>query len=201
MPPNWNLLPPALCRYNHTSLGGDYKLSLLQLNSNQLLHVQKGSQPVLYEPRLVSPPKAYGSRRARACARVCVSFREILFAFSPQSPNIKDWNVQCKIKAMLYWNRIGEFWIRDFIVELWRDLLTLTVASSPESSKEQIPHNRLLINMTVQSVQQIRRRPEWNPENETAQATQPKFPITDRVQLKAWPNLAPTHAWLCCGFT
>ena len=28
----------------------------------------------------------------------------------------------------------------------------LAVASNPESSEEQIPHNRLLINMTVQSV-------------------------------------------------
>ena len=44
------------------------------------------------------------------------------------------------------------------LMELWRDLLTSTaVASNPESSKEQIPHNKLLINMTVQSVQQIRR--------------------------------------------
>ena len=87
---------------------------------------------------------------------------------------IRDWNVQCKLTAVLSWNRIGEFWIRGFVVKLWRDLLTLmAVASSPESSKEQIPHNRLLINMTVQSVQQIRRRPEWNPENESAKATQP----------------------------
>ena len=77
---------------------------------------------------------------------------------------------------MLSWNRIGESWIRDFIVELWHDLLTVTaVASSPESNEEQIPHNRLLINMTVESVQQIRRRPEWNPEKETAKATQPKL--------------------------
>ena len=29
--------------------------------------------------------------------------------------------------------------------------------------------------MTVQSVQQIRRRPEWNPENKTAKATQPNL--------------------------
>ena len=108
------------------------------------------------------------------CVCVCVSFREILFAFSPQSLNIKDWNVQCKLNAMLSWNRIGEFWIKDSIVELWRDLLTLmAVASSSESSEEQIPHNRLLINMIVQSVQQIWWRPEWNPENETAKATQP----------------------------
>ena len=40
-----------------------------------------------------------------------------------------------------------------FVVELWHDLLTLTaVASNPEFSKKQIPHSRLLINMTVQSV-------------------------------------------------
>ena len=34
---------------------------------------------------------------------------------------------------------------------------------------------RLLINMTVQSVQQIRRQPESNPENETTKATQHKI--------------------------
>ena len=52
--------------------------------------------------------------------------------------------------------------------------------------------------MTVQSVQQIGRQPEWNQENKTAKATQPKFCLpqhnTDHVQLKAWPNLAPTPA-------
>ena len=65
-----------------------------------------------------------------------------------------------------------------FVVELWHDLLTsmaiasnpessekqmltlMAVASNPESSEKQIPHSRLLINMTVQSVQQIR----WQPE-------------------------------------
>ena len=119
-------------------------------------------------PRWVEPAGGGTSRLVCVCVCVCVSvsFREI----------IKDWNVQCKLIAMLSWNTIGEFWIKDFIVELWRDLLTLTaVASSPESSEEQIPHNRLLINMTVQSVQQIRRRTEWSPENETAKAhsTQP----------------------------
>ena len=65
-----------------------------------------------------------GARRRHTVVVVCVcewvsvSFREILFAFSPQSLNIKDWNVQCKLNAMLSWNKIGEFWIRDFIVEL-----------------------------------------------------------------------------------
>ena len=40
-------------------------------------------------------------------------------------------------------------------------LLTLTaVFRCPESSEEQIPHSRLLINMTVQSAQQFRRRLE-----------------------------------------
>ena len=50
-----------------------------------------------------------------------------------------------------------------------------------------------------------KRRLEWNPENETAKATQTKFclpqHITDHVQLKVWPNLAPTPAdcsWLHC---
>ena len=36
-------------------------------------------------------------------------------------------------------------------------------------------HNRLLINMTVQSVQQIRWQIKWNLENKTVKATQPSF--------------------------
>ena len=41
------------------------------------------------------------------------------------------------------------------------NLLTLTaVASNPKSSEEKIHHSRLLVNMTIQSVQQIRQRPE-----------------------------------------
>ena len=48
----------------------------------------------------------------------------------------------------------------------------MTVASNKQTSEDQAGHNRLLVNITVQSVQQIRRRPEWNPENETAKATQ-----------------------------
>ena len=103
--------------------------------------------------------EAYGSRRVYECVIPQDTVRIFL-----QSLKIKDWNMQCKLNAMLSWNIIGEFWIKDFIVKLWCDLLTFTaVASSPESSEEQIPHNTLLINMTVQSVHQIRRRPEWNP--------------------------------------
>ena len=65
--------------------------------------------------------------------------------------------MQCKLNAVLSWNEIGEFWSISFIVELGRDLLTLTaVASNPESSEEQIPHNKLLINITVQTVKLIR---------------------------------------------
>ena len=78
-------------------------------------------------------------------------------------------------------------------------LTSKAIASNPESSEEQIPHNRLLSSMTVQYVQQIRWWLEWNLENETAKATKPKLPTSahhrpDRVQLKAWPNLAPTPA-------
>ena len=57
-------------------------------------------------------------------------------------------------------------------------LTSTAVASNPESSNEPIPHNKLLINMTVQSVQQVRRRLEWNLENEAAKATQPKLPTS-----------------------
>ena len=40
---------------------------------------------------------------------------------------------------------------------LWCDLLTsMAVASNPEYREEQLAHSRLLVNMTVQSVQQIR---------------------------------------------
>ena len=130
------------------------------------------------------------------CEWVSESFREIAVRISPRALKIKAWNVQCKLNAVLSWNEIGGFWISSFIVELWRDLLTSTaVASNPESSKEQIPHSRLLINMTVQSVQQISRWPEWNPENETAKAKQPRLCLQgQRAQLKARPNLAPTPA-------
>ena len=56
-------------------------------------------------------------------------------------------------------------------------LTSTAVASNPESSEEQILHNRLLSSMTVQYVQQIRRRLEWNLENET-EATKPKLPTS-----------------------
>ena len=126
-------------------------------------------------------------------------FARKLFAFSLWSLKIKNWNMHCKLNAVLSWNEISKFWISSFIVKLWHDLPTSTaVASNPEFIEEQISHNRLLINMTVQSVQQIRRWPKWNPENETGKATQPKFCLpqhnTDHVQLKAQPNLAPTLA-------
>ena len=129
------------------------------------------------------------------CLWVSESFRGIAVCISLQSLKIKAWNAQCKLNAVLSCNDFGEFWISSFIVELWRDLLTSTaVASNPESSEEQIPHNRLLINMTVQSVQQISRWPEWNPENETAKAKQPRLCLHGpRAQLKARSNLAPMH--------
>ena len=78
----------------------------------------------------------------------------------------------------------------------------MAVASNPESSEEQICHNMLLINMTVQYVQQIRYN---QSKNEIAKAG--TLPIvclpqhtctTDHMQLKAWPNLMPTHARLHC---
>ena len=47
--------------------------------------------------------------------------------------------MQCKLKAVVSWNEIGEIWISSFIVELRHYLLTSTaVASNPESSEEQI---------------------------------------------------------------
>ena len=57
-------------------------------------------------------------------------------------------------------------------------LTSTTVASNKQTSEDQAGHNRLLFNMTVWSVQQIRRQPEWNPENKTAKATQPNLACT-----------------------
>ena len=60
-----------------------------------------------------------------------------------------------------------------FVVKLWRDLLTLmTVASNLESSEEQIPHNRLLVNITVQSNQLATR---VKSREQDCQAVQCKF--------------------------
>ena len=128
-----------------------------------------------------SPPEAYGSR----CVCVSVSFREILFAFSPHSLNIKDWNVQCKLNAMLSWNRIGEFWIRDFIVELWHDLLTLTaVASSPAKNKS-------LTTGCLSTWQFNLYNKSDSNQSEIQRTRLPKLHcvpqhIMDRVQLKVW---------------
>ena len=104
------------------------------------------------------------------CVCVCVSFCEIHVVVRIFLHDRKGWNVQCKLNAILFWNIIGEFWIRGFIVELWCDLLTI---QSPAKN------NR---HLTVQSIQQIRWQPGWNPENETAKATQPKFCLPQHTQ-------------------
>ena len=44
--------------------------------------------------------------------------------------------------------------------------------------------------MTVQSVQQIRRRPEQNPENKTAKATQPNLHVARTPVNKTIPGQA-----------
>ena len=51
----------------------------------------------------------------------------------------------------------------------------MIVASNTELNEDQAAHSRLLFNMIVQSVQQTKWQPEWNPENETAKATQPNL--------------------------
>ena len=55
--------------------------------------------------------------------------------------------MQCKLNTILSQNRVGKFWIKGFIVELWGDLLTSTVvASNSESNEEQIPSTDCLSN-------------------------------------------------------
>ena len=57
-------------------------------------------------------------------------------------------------------------------------LTSTTVASNKQLSEDQAAHSRLLFNMTVRSIQQIRQRPERNPENKSAKATQPNLAHT-----------------------
>ena len=60
-----------------------------------------------------------------------------------------------------------------FVVQLWRDLLTLTpVTSVPKSSEDQTVHSRLLFNQTVASVPQARQQ-HTNSENETVEGQLP----------------------------
>ena len=80
----------------------------------------------------------------------------------------------------------------------WRDLLTsMAVVSNPEYREEQLVHSRLLVNMTVQSVQQIRWWPEWNLENKTVKATHPNYLIPDSIQLKATKCCIYIFYYLC----
>ena len=68
------------------------------------------------------------------------------------------------------WNIICEFWIRGFIVELWRDLLTSRqlVASNPESSIEQIPTTCSLSTWLFNLYNKLDGDLTENPENEIA---------------------------------
>ena len=69
--------------------------------------------------------------------------------------------------------KMGEFWIRGFVVELWRDLLTSTaVASNPESSEEQNPSQQTAYQLDSSICTTIQTA---TGENETAKATQLKF--------------------------
>ena len=73
-----------------------------------------------------------------------VSFRKILFVFSPQSLNIKDWNVQCKLNAMLLYleKEMVNFGLETLLSSygvICSPWVMMVVASSPESSEEQIP--------------------------------------------------------------
>ena len=92
-------------------------------------------------------------------------------------------------------------------------MLTLTtVASNKQSSEDQAAHSRILFNMTVRSVQQIRWRPERNPENKTAKATQPNLAHTlvntdDSGQVRpcvgtlTWYPLRLQLIHKCCVYT
>ena len=90
--------------------------------------------------------KAYSSHCVCVCVCVCESFCEIFVCIPLRSLKSKDWNVQSKLNAVLSWKRIGKFWIKYFIVELWCDFLTFTACrkvSSPRQTAFQLPQYHL----------------------------------------------------------
>ena len=135
---------------------------------------------------------------------VSVSFREILFTFSPQSLNIKDWNVQCKLIAMLSWNTIGEFWIRDYCrVMAWFAHLDgccqqSRIQQGTNPTQQAAYQHDSSICATNQTVTRVKYG-ERDCQSSVHGLSCLPLHITDHVQLKPWPNLVPTHAWLCCG--
>ena len=60
----------------------------------------------------------------------------------------------CSTSTLYLFKILGNFLLGQVRIRLrallWHDLVTsMAVASNPESSEEQVPHNSLLINMTV----------------------------------------------------
>ena len=116
-------------------------------------------------------PEAYGS--CRVCLSICLYF-QVTFLHNA-------WKLSAET---CFANTTCNSLERDFRFKAL--LLTYDVMRSPRREprrllpaiEEQISHNRLLINMTVQSIQQIRRWLEWNLVNKTAKATKPKFPTS-----------------------
>ena len=125
-----------------------------------------------------SPPEAYGSHCVYVCVcewvchstRYCSHFLRNRWTLRTEMCNASL--TQCYLEIELV-NFGLETLLSSYgvICSPWR---LLPAVQSPAKSKSLT--TGLLINMTVQSVQQIRRRLEWNPENETAIATQLKLP-------------------------
>ena len=113
-------------------------------------------------------PEADGSC---VCVCVCVCFcRKLSRARSPRPLKIKRWNMQCKLNAILSWNKIGEFWIgallwSDCVIYIWLLTLTAVFFCCPESVEEQPSYNRLLFNLVVPSLLQGRQRAKLNQDN------------------------------------
>ena len=106
------------------------------------------------------------------------------FHVSPQLLKIKDWNVQCKLNTKWSWNRIGEFWIRAFVVELRRDLFTSTAVAAAYQHDSSIC-------TTIQMATSVKSR-EWDCQSYIACCGYLS------ILCKTGPDLAPTHARLCC---
>ena len=95
--------------------------------------------------------------------------------------------LQCKCKLTISRICISV----EALLSTWHDLLTLmVVVSNLESCEEQHAYSRLLVNVTLQSVQQIRQQPRLS---KTVQPNKLLHLIANPRQLKAWLKLVTTQ--------
>ena len=148
-------------------------------------------------PRWAKPTEAYGSRR-RVCVCVCVcvchSAKYCLHFLCHR------WTLRTEMCLTQCYLEI-EFWIRDFLLSSYGVICSpwrlLPAVQSPAKNKS-------LTTGCLSTWQFNLYNKSGGTRSEIQRMRLPKLRClpqhtTDCMQLKAWPNLAPTHAWLCCG--